>query len=95
MSRVWSLLALRVAFGNSFWSVVRSGVHQGLDLGEGRERGRGTSIVVVSAERAEENDWSSWLGEGVLGAGGTSHALGLSVRLGQSASCQRGLGLLL
>ena len=58
------------------------------------ERGVAASFVVVSAERAEENHWSSWLGEGLSEGGGTSHYLSLSSRLGQSASCQRGLGLL-
>jgi len=84
-----------VAFENSFRRVVRSKVHQALDLGEGREQGAVASIFAMSAERAQENHWSSWLGEGVSGGGGTSHSLSLSVRLGQSASCQRGLGLLL
>jgi len=54
-----SFLALPVAFANFFRRVVRSGVHQALDLGEGRERGVSFSITVVSAERAEENHWSS------------------------------------
>jgi len=70
--------------------VVRRGVHQLFDLGEGRDRGAVVSITAVSAERAEENHWSSWLGEGV---GGMSQFFSLSVRSGESASCQRGLGL--
>ena len=37
--------------------IVRRGVHQGLDLREGRKQGADTSIVVVRAERAEENHW--------------------------------------
>ena len=78
---------------NSFRRVVRSGVHQAFDFGEGRELGVSFSIVVVSGERAEENNWSSWLGEGVSGGGGTGQFLSLSVSPGQSASCQRGLGL--
>jgi len=78
---------------NSFRREVRSGVHQALDLGEGRERGAVASIVVVSVERAEENHWASLLGQGVPGGGGTCQALTLSVRLGQSTSCQRVLGL--
>ena len=55
---------------NSFRRVVRSGVHQALDFGEGRDRGAVFSITAVSVERAEENHWSSWLGEGVSGRGG-------------------------
>ena len=54
---------------NSFRWVVRSGVHQALDFGEGRERGVLSSIVAVSADRAEENHWSSCLGEGASGEG--------------------------
>jgi len=72
---------------------VSSGVHQARDLGEGRECGVLSSIVVVGSERAEENQWSSWLGEGVLGGGGICQFLSMSVRAGQSASCQWGLGL--
>jgi len=69
-SGVWGFLALRVAFVNSLWRVVRRGVHQALVFGEGRERGTLTSIVAVSAERAGENHWSSWLREGVSGGEG-------------------------
>jgi len=58
-----------VAFVNSFRRVVRSGVHQVLDFGEGRERGVLSSFAVVSAESAEQNHWSSWLGEGAWGGG--------------------------
>ena len=52
---------------NSFRRVVRRGGHQLFDLGDGRERGAVPSTTVVSAERAEENHWSSWLGEGFRG----------------------------
>ena len=57
---------------NCFWRVVSSGVHQALDLGDGRDRGAVVPIVAVSAARAEENHWSSWLGEGVSWGGGMS-----------------------
>jgi len=73
--------------------VVRTGVHQDLDLGEGCERGVPSAIVVGGPERAEVNHRSSWLGEGVSGGRGTSQILSFFVSLGQSASCQRGLGL--
>jgi len=72
---------------------VSRGVHQALDFGEGRERGVSFSIVVESAERAEENHWSSWFGEGASGGGGICQLLSLPVSPGQSVSCQRGLGL--
>ena len=78
---------------NSLQTEVRRGVHQGLALEEGREWGAVASIVVVRALRAEENHWSRWLGEGVLGGAETSQSLSLPDRFGQSASCQRGLGL--
>jgi len=41
-------------------------------LGEGRERGVLSSIVVVSAERAEENHWWSWLGRELRGGEGSA-----------------------
>jgi len=72
---------------------VRRRVPQGLDLEQGWERGAVASIVVVRALRAEENHWSSWLGEGATGRGGTSQSLSLPVRLGQLASRKRGLRL--
>ena len=86
-------MATRVAFANSFRRVVRSGVHQALDFAEGRERGAVASTIFVSAERAEENHWSSWFGEAVSGGGGMNQFLSLSVRPGQLASGHRGLGL--
>jgi len=86
-------LAERVSFVNSFQRVLRRGVHQGWDLWEGREWGAVASIVAVRVERAEENHWSSWVGEGVSGRGGICHLLSLLVRFDQSASCQGGLGL--
>jgi len=83
---------LREVLAKSFRRVVRRGVHQALDHGDGREWGTVASIAIVSVERAEENHWSSWLGEGVSGGGGASQSLSFSVRPGQSASCQRGRG---
>jgi len=69
---------------NCFRRVVRRGVHQPFDLGDGRERGVVVSITVGSAERAEENQWSSWLGEG---GGAMRQFFNLSIGLSQSASC--------
>jgi len=86
-------LAFRAALLNSFRRVVRCGVHQGLDSGDGRKRGAVVSIAAVSMERAEAKHWSSWLAEGVSRGGGTSQSFSLSVRLGQWASCHRGLAL--
>jgi len=59
-----SFLALGVAFVNSFRRVVRSGVHQALDSGEGREWGAVALMVLVRVERAKENHLSRCLGEG-------------------------------
>ena len=80
---------------NPFRRVVRRGVHQLFDLGDGLERGAVVSTTVVSAERSEENHWSSWLGEGISAGARAwmSQFFSFSVRFGQSASCQRGLGL--
>ena len=49
---------------DSLRRVVRSGVHQALDLGDGHDRGADVSIAAVSVERAAENHGSNWLGEG-------------------------------
>jgi len=46
------LLALRVALANSLRRVVTRRVHQGLDLGEGRERGG--SLQSWMRERREQ-----------------------------------------
>ena len=86
-------LALREAFANSLRRVVSCGVHLALDFGDGCARGAVASIVAMRVEEAEENPWSSWLGEGFRGGGGMSQSLSLFVRPGQSASCQRGRGL--
>jgi len=86
-------LALRVAFVNSFRRVVSGGVHQALDFEEWRERGAVASIVDLSAERAEENHRSSWLGEGTSGGGGICQFSSLFIRAGQFTCCQRGLRL--
>ena len=63
-------MAFQEAFVNSFRGVVTRGVHLLFDLGDGRERGAVVSTTVVSAERAEENSWLSWLGEWVSGGEG-------------------------
>jgi len=52
---------------NPFRRVVRSGVYQGLDIVKVHERGAVTSMVVVSAESADENHGSSCLGEAASG----------------------------
>ena len=80
---------------NSFWRVVRRGVHQRFDRADRRDRGAVVFILAVSEERAEENYWSSWRRERGEAGGGISQFLSLSVRPSPSAPCQRGLGLLL
>lgn len=75
-------MAVRVAFVNSLRRAVRNRVAQGVDIGKGWDRGIVASIVVVRAVSADENHWSTWLGEGVLGEGGTSQLLNLLDRLG-------------
>lgn len=49
------------------------------------------SIVEVRVERAEENQWSSCLGEGVFWGWGFCELFNLSVGLRQSVFSQRGL----
>jgi len=55
---------------NSVRRVIRKEIHQPFDLGDGRERGVVVATPGVTAERAVENHWSSWLGEGVRGGVG-------------------------
>ena len=74
---------------------MRRGVHQGLHLGVGWEQGVEASIIAVRVDRVEENHWSIWLGEGVIGGGRTTQSLSLPRRPGESASSQPGLGLFL
>jgi len=50
-----SLLALRVAFVYPLGRVVIWGVHQGLDLEEGRDHGVEALIMAVRTVGAEEN----------------------------------------
>ena len=61
---------MRMGLVNSLRSVVKRGFHQGLHLGEGQERGVCVSIVEVRVERAEEDQWSNCVGEGLAGGGG-------------------------
>ena len=56
---LWFSLALLVAFVNSLYREGTRGVQQGWDLGEGRECGVETSIMVVRVLREEENHRSS------------------------------------
>ena len=55
---------------NSCLRVVKRGVHQALDLGEGGEPGMEPLIIVLNVVREDEKHWSGWLGEGVFGGGG-------------------------
>ena len=73
-------------------SVVREGVHQGFDLGEGREVGVWRRIAAVRVSREWENHVSSWSEEGESGAGGMRRALMGSSRFSQSALSHMGRG---
>lgn len=70
VSEVRRSLAERVAFENSWRSVVRRGVHQGLDHAEGREGGAYLSIVGVRMLRAEEEPEVELAGPGGDWSGG-------------------------
>ena len=61
---------VHTALWHSLRSVVRRGVLQGLDLWEGREKGVSFSKRVVRALSEEENQSSSWDGDGRGGEGG-------------------------
>ena len=69
--------------------MLKRGVHQAFDFGEGSERGTVAMFVAMSTERADGNHGSSWLGEGVSRGRGTSQFLSFFVRPGQSASCHQ------
>ena len=78
---------------NSFRRVVKSGVHQALDFGDGRECGAVVAIAVVSMVRAEENRWSSWLGEAGEGGGGISQCFSLPTSQAPRVPLYRGSAL--
>jgi len=79
-------LAALAALANSLRRSVRRGVQQGLDMGEGRDRGVAFLRRPVRADRAWENQVSSWVGEGWRGAGGTCQLVRVSSRGAQSMS---------
>jgi len=55
---------------NSWRQVVRRRVHQGLNLAQGQDQWVEDSIVEVRTFRAEEDQRSSYLGEGEIRGGG-------------------------
>lgn len=59
----WCFMAAQVALVNSVGREVKRGVHQGLDVGDGQERGAKAFIRVVSVENDNENHLSSCSGE--------------------------------
>ena len=61
---------VRVALWYSLRNAVSRGVHQGLDLREGRDRGVSSSRRAVREFSEDENHASSWAGDGCEGAGG-------------------------
>ena len=83
-----SLLALAY----SLRRVVREGVHQGFDLGEGRETWVWRRINAVRASREWANHGSSWSGDREVGAGGMWRFLTGVSRLSQSALSHMGRG---
>ena len=77
---------------NSLQWAVRRGVHHSLDLEDGWERLVLASIVEVRRVRAKENQRFSGLREGDFREEGIWQPSSLAVMLGQSVSCQHGLG---
>ena len=61
---------VHMALWYSLHRAVRRGVHQGLDLWEGRERGVSSSKRAVREFSEDEKHSSSWVGDGREGAGG-------------------------
>ena len=74
-SSVPCFLASLDALAYSLRRVVRRGVHQGFDLGEGREVGVWRRTVAVRVSREWANHVSNWSGEGERGGGGMRRCL--------------------
>ena len=81
-----------VALEYSLRRAVRRGVHQGLEWGEDLEVGVTDLIRAVRRLREEENQWSSWGGEGLVGGGGTMNKRSRVSRESQSVSSHLGRG---
>lgn len=77
----------------SLWRVVRRGVQKGLECGEGFESGVADLIRAVRTLREEENQWSSWEGEGLTGGGKTIKERSGASRESQTVSTQLGRGM--
>ena len=71
---------------------VREGVHQGFDLGEGRETGVWRWTDALRGLREWSNQVSSWSEDGEVGAGGMWRSLMGASRLSQSALSHMGRG---
>ena len=88
---------VRMAFWYSLQSVVRTGVNQGFDVREGREKEVSLSKRAVREFSEEENQLSSRPGDG-LGGGGVPLASRRALNASQSVRSQQSvwcLGLLL
>ena len=77
----------------SLWRAVRRGVDQGLECGEGLEVGV-SDLIRARRTLREENQWSNWGGEGLMGGGGTIDEWSGDSRGSQSGSThlERGTG---
>ena len=82
---------VHMALWYSLRNVVGSGDHQGLALRDGRERGVFSSKRAVRELSEDENQVSSWDGDGCEGAGGTQNDRRRGPRDSQSARSQQGV----
>ena len=82
---------VRMDLWYSLRNAVSRGVHQGLDLREGRERGVSSSRRAVREFSEEENHSSSWAGDGCEGAGGMQKDWRWGFRVSQLVRSQQGV----
>ena len=82
---------VREALWYSLRTAVRRGVHHGLDLSEGRERGVCSSKRAVREFSEEENQSLSWVGDRCGGAGGTQKDWRRGLRNSQLVRFQQGI----
>ena len=82
---------VRMALWYSLRSAVSRGVHQGLNRREGRERGVSSNRRAVREFSEDENQASSWGGEGCEGAGGMQNDRRWGPRDSQLARSQQGV----
>ena len=91
MSSEGCFFMARTALWYSLCSLVRRGVHQGLDLREGRERGVSSSERATREFSKEENHSLSWAGDRRGGSGNVQKDLRRGHKVSQLVRSQQGV----